>query len=304
MARQYRGGSGAASSQAMLNERARLLVTGGSGELGGRVACLAREVWDVTATYLTHPKDVLGVTWHQLDVRDASAVAALVAEVRPAVVIHTAAANPNVGIEFELVNADGTRHIASAAANAGARLVHLSSDVVFDGEQGHYTEDKPPSAITDYGRSKALAEAHVQAVGGEAVIVRTSLIYGWRPQLTRQIRWIVEGLREGRPVWLFTDELRCPVWIESLAAAVIELARLDYVGVLNVAGAQALSRYEFGLRLAQAHGLDPGDIIPASSRDSGQVRPLDCTLDCCRARALLRTPLPGVDEVLLSRVHP
>jgi dTDP-4-dehydrorhamnose reductase len=68
--------------------------------------------------------------------------------------------------------------------------------------------------------------------------------------------------------------------------------------VLHVAGAQVFSRYEFGVRLARFHGLDPGPLIPARSRESGLHRPLDCTLDCSRARALLRTPLPGVDEVL------
>jgi len=110
-------------------------------------------------------------------------------------------------------------------------------------------------------------------------------------------------------VRLFTDELRCPVWVESLAAAVVELAGMDYTGVLHVAGAQPLSRYEFGLRLLRFHGLDPcrtcpersRRVIPARSRDSGLPRPLNCTLDCSRARALLCTPLPGVDEVLKQR---
>ena len=296
----------------------KMLVTGGSGYLGGWVVRLARAGWDVTATYLTHPVDEPGATvrlsalrlnaqrkphgeaWRRLDVRDEPAVAALVAEVRPAVIVHTAAAHPGNSADFEAVNTAGSRHVARAAAAHCARLIHISTDALFDGEKGNYTEDDPPTPITPYGRSKALAEEEVRSSGAEAVIVRTSLIYGWRPRLARQVRWIVDDLEAGKPVRLFTDELRCPVWVENLAAAVVELAGLDYTGVLHVAGAQILSRYEFGVRLLRFHGLDPGLVIPARCRETGLRRPLDGTLDCSRARALLRTPLPGVDEVLAS----
>jgi len=249
--------------------------------------------------------------------RDKAAVTVLVDQIRPAVIVHTAACNPGYGTDFEATNTTGTRHVVRAAAACGARLIHISSDVIFDGEKGNYVEDDPPSPITPYGRSKALAEEEVRASGAESVIVRTSLIYGWRPRVARQVRWIVEGVKSGQPVRLFTDELRCPIWVESLAAAVLELAGMDYTGVLHVAGAQPLSRYEFGLRLLRFHGLDPGPpcseqsqraypeqsrrVIPALSRESGLHRPLDCTLDCSRARSLLRTPLPGVDEVLDCR---
>jgi dTDP-4-dehydrorhamnose reductase len=278
-----------------------MLVTGGSGYLGKWTVRLARATWNVTTMYLTHPadqKDEPGATWCRLDVQDEAAVRALVDEVRPAAIVHTAASNPGEGADFEATNALGTRHVARAAAACGARLIHISTDALFDGEKGHYVEADPPSPITPYGRSKALAEEEVRASGASAVIVRTSLIYGWRPRLDRHTRQVVDNLKTGQPVRLFTDELRCPVWVESLAAAVVELAGLDYTGVLHVAGAQPLSRYEFGVRLARFYGLDPSPIIPARSCESGLRRPLDCTLDCSRARVLLRTPLPGVDEVL------
>ena len=279
-----------------------MLVTGGSGYLGEWIVTLARPAWDVTATHLHHlpalDTDDPGVTWRRLDVRDRTAVNTLVHETSPAVIIHTAALNPGQGTDFQAVNALGTRHVARAAAAHHARLVHISTDVVFDGEKGNYVEEDLPSPITPYGRSKAQAEAEVWDSGAETLVVRTSLIYGWRPRIDRNTRWIVGDLRAGKPVRLFTDELRCPIWVESLAAAIVELAGLTYTGVLHVAGAQVLSRYELGVRLARFHGVDPGPLIPARSRESGLHRPLDCTLDCSRARALLRTPLPGVDEVL------
>ncbi len=275
-----------------------MLVTGGSGYLGGWVARLACTGWDVTATYLTHPANDPGATWRRLDVKDEAAVAALVEKVHPAVVVHTVAVNPRKGGDFEAINMTGTRHVARAAAACGALLIHISTDALFDGEKGHYTEKNPPTPITPYGRSKALAEKEVQNSGAEAVIVRTSLIYGWRPRVDHQVRWIVDDLEAGKPVHLFTDTLGCPIWVESLAAAVVELAGMEYTGILHVAGAQQLSRYEFGVRLLRFHGIDPALVVPALSRESGLVRPLNLVLDCSRARALLRTPLPGVDEVL------
>lgn len=279
-------------------EKPRLLVTGGSGYLGGWVVRLARPGWDVTATYLSHPVDGPGVSWCRLDVRDRPAVAALVEEVHPAVIIHTAAMNPGGGRDIRATNIAGSYHVARAAARWDARLVHVSTDVLFDGERGNYVEEDPPSPVTPYGRSKARAEEEVEQSGAEAMIVRTSLIYGWRPERDRQTRWMLDKLAAGEPIRLFTDELRCPIWVESLAAALVELAGMDVIGRLHVAGAQVLDRYAFGQRLLRFHGVDPAPLVPTLSRESGLNRPLDCTLDISRAQALLATPLPGVDEVL------
>ena len=276
----------------------RLLVIGGSGYLGDWVVRLARSTWDVTATYFTHPVAHPGATWRHLDARDADTVAALMADAHPDAIVHTAAANPGPDADFTGTNVTGTRNVARVAAGAGVRLVHVSTDVVFDGERGDYTEDDLPNPITEYGRSKALAEEEVSASGARAVIARTSIIYGWCPHIDRQARWILDSLRDGTPIYLFADELRNPIWVESLAGALVELAGHDYTGVLHIAGAHPLSRYEFGTRLARFHGIDPGPITAASSRASGLIRPLDCTLDCSKARTLLKTPLPGVDTVL------
>ena len=270
-----------------------MLITGGSGYLGGWVVRLARAHWDVTATFLAHTPDEPGADWHRLDVREKAQVESLMHQIHPTVVVHTAALNPMQATDFDAVNVDGTRHVARAAAGIGARLIHISTDALFDGQKGNYTEDDPPSPITPYGRSKALAEEAVRDAGGEAVTVRTSLIYGWQPTVARAAQWMLDDLRAGKPVRLWTNELRCPIWVEDLAAAVVELAGLSYTGVLNMAGAQTLSRYEFGTRLLRFHGVDPSSVTPAD-----KPTPLDGTLDCSRARELLETPLPGVDEVL------
>jgi len=232
-----------------------------------------------------------------LDVRDEAAVVRLLKAVAPHVVIHTVASYE--AEELQPVIVEGTRHVAKASQAVEARLIHLSTDLVFNGRKGNYCEEDPISPITPYGRAKATAEEIVHETVADAVIVRTSLIYGWDP-IDRGTRWVLESLRDGQPIHLFTDEMRCPIWVETLAHAVLELAVSDYRGVLHVAGSQALSRYDFGMRLARFHGLDPAGITPARSCESGLVRPLDCTLDVRRAQALLKTPLLGVDDVLVT----
>ena len=101
-----------------MRAKPRLLITGGSGYLGGWGARLARADWDVSATYLSHAADETGIHWRQLDARDEAAVDAFVGEVCPQVVVHTAALNSGQGDDFETVNADGSRNVARAAAPA------------------------------------------------------------------------------------------------------------------------------------------------------------------------------------------
>jgi len=275
----------------------RLLVTGGSGYLGRWIAELARPDWQVTATYATGPAELDGVDWRHLDVRDKQVVESLIAAVKPQVIVHTAALNPGQGNDFVGVNVAGTANVAGAAQNVGSRLIHMSTDMVFDGEQGNYTEADSPNPRTDYGRTKADAEQAVIDSGADAAIVRTSLIYGWRPTIARAAQWMIDTAERGDPVQLWADEMRCPIWVESLAAAIVELAGIDHTGPIHVAGGEAISRYELGLALLRFHGIGT-DGVSAIPSPPDANRPLDCTLDISLAERLLSTPLPGVSAVL------
>ncbi|MDW8318579.1 MAG: SDR family oxidoreductase [Anaerolineae bacterium] len=273
-----------------------LLVTGAAGFLGSEV--VRRAVHDprfaaVWGTVYSQPLAAAGVQAVPLDVTQRRQVHQVLADVRPQVVIHTAYNKRDEHLDAVVVA--GTQHVAEAAALVGARLVHISTDLVLDGEHAPYDESAAPSPIHPYGRAKAAAEAIVRATAPNHVIVRTSLICGLEP-MDAATRWIVETLRSGQPITLFTDELRNPVWVADLAAALLELAAGDFVGLINVAGPQVVSRYEMGLRLARHFGLDPSLIRPGLSRESGLIRPRDCRLDTGLARRLLRTRLRGYDE--------
>lgn len=268
----------------------KLLVTGGSGYLGAGILKRAPQTWQIAATYFARPIAHGNAAAFRVDVRDADAVDHLFGEFRPEVVIHTAA--QMTGDQLLAVNADGSRNIARAAARVNARLIHLSSDVIFDGEHAPYDENAAPDPISPYGESKARAERAVLDELPRAVIVRTSLIYGFDPLDPRTRQTL-----NGEMPRLFTDEYRCPIFVDDLADALRELAQNEFAGVLNIAGAQRLSRYEFGVKMANAFHVAPRFTGALSASYPGR-RPRDCTLDVSLAQKTLRTRLRGVDQVL------
>jgi dTDP-4-dehydrorhamnose reductase len=249
----------------------RLLVTGGTGYLGQELVRVAAKVgWDVEAG--------------RVEIRDADAVGSLLRGFAPDVVIHTAYRQD--GPEAWSTNVDGSEVVARAARAAAARLVHFSTDVVFDGRKGApYVEEDPASPITDYGRSKAEAERRVARANPAALIVRTSMIYGGPG--ARPSKHELAALDPGNT--FFTDEIRCPIQVGDLVAALLELVDLDVSGPLHVAGPDAVSRAEFA-ELASG--------CPVRTAPAPASRPLACALDSSLAQSLLRTTLRGVRTVL------
>jgi len=236
----------------------RLLVTGGAGYLGSE---LRRQAPDALATWHRTPVPD-GV---RLDIRDVDATMRCFLKNGPDVVIHTA---------YVMGDADtivrGSHNVALAAHRAGARLVHLSTDLVFDGEHGApYTEDDEPRPVTAYGQQKLEAELLVRRLHPEALIVRTSLLYG--PPDGPQ-----EALVRRDDVTFYTDEIRTPIRVRDVAAALLRLTCEH--GILHVAGPEPLSRQAFAARLRGG---------PVKGRPTPPGRARNVALDSSRARTLL-----------------
>lgn len=279
----------------------RLLVTGGAGFLGHH---LIREAtrWEVHATYYrTAPPTDLKATFHQCDVCDRAAVSRLIASIRPMVIIHTACSNRSPQDIAGIVPA--ACHLAEAAREMSCRLLHLSSDMVFDGEHAPYDETQILRPITAYGKAKAEAEGCICSLLPGAVIVRTSLLYGVDP-LDHQTRWLAEDLAQGRVVRLFIDEIRSPIWVRTLAKALLELTRIPFAGPLHLAGPEPLTRWELGLNMLEWLGKTPPELLLPSTRSaSDTIRPRDLTLNIDKAKEVLSTPLLSIAEVR-RRHHP
>ncbi len=270
----------------------RLLVVGGSGHLGGEVCRLAVGAdWAVVGSYHRRPGGHAGVRWQPLDIRDLSTVVDLVSTVEPDAVVNAAYA-----YDDRAVTADGAANVAIAAAAGGARLVHISSDVIHSGRAWPYQDDDPPEPLYPYGTAKADAEAAVRTADPSAVLVRTSLLVG--DASSQHVGFCLDLLTGRRSGVLFADEIRCPIAVEDLSCAVLELARTTYAGPLNVAGPEPVSRAEFGHLVARRYGLDPAGFTTSTIAESGLVRPGRIELDSGRAHAMLRTRLRPVSELL------
>ncbi|MEI5527910.1 sugar nucleotide-binding protein [Streptomyces brasiliscabiei] len=270
----------------------RVLIIGGSGFLGTELVRQAVAAGHETAaTFASRPGRSSGVVWHRLDVRDAVGVARLLADVDPSIVI-----NASSGLADWAVTADGAVRVALAAAEQGCRLAHVSSDAVFSGAHVRYDESSLPDPVTPYGAAKAAAETAVRLLVPGAVVARTSLILGHgRSGHERTVHDLAAGTRDGV---LFTDDIRCPVHVEDLAAALWEIALSDAAGVFHLAGADALSRHDLGVLIAQHQGLD-GAQLPAGRRaDTNLLGALDVRLDSRATQQRLRTRLRGTHEFL------
>ncbi|MFB4289485.1 NAD(P)-dependent oxidoreductase [Nonomuraea sp. ATR24] len=273
-----------------------ILIVGGSGHLGSRLVRLAHAAGhSVTATYTTRPQSGPEARWSPVDLRIPDQIAAVIAATRPSIVINAASG----GADWA-TTADGAAHVAVAAKAHGCRLVHVSSDAVFSGTRVRYDEDALPDPVTPYGAAKAAAETAVQALDPAAVVARTSLIIGDGD--SKHEEFVHALAMRHRAGVLFTDVVRCPVYVGDLAAALLEVAAGGHAGIVHLAGADAVSRYELGRLIARRAGHDPSDLPHGRRAQTGPGAALDVRLDGARTQGLLGTRLRGARE-FLRRPH-
>ncbi|KAB1982821.1 SDR family oxidoreductase [Streptomyces triticiradicis] len=264
-----------------------VLIIGGSGFLGAELIRQTSAAGHKTAaTYATRPGDACQTVWYHLDLRDAERLDSVMAEVSPRLVI-----NASSGKAGWAVTAQGSVRLAMAAARYGSHLVHVSSDAVFSGARVHYDESCLPDPVTPYGAAKAAAETGLLAVYPEAVVARTSLIIGdGRSVHEHAVHELAAGVRDGV---LFTDDIRCPVHVADLAAALLELASSNASGIHHLAGRDALSRHELGILIARRDGLDASRLPKGLRAQSTLPGALDVRLDSQATQRKLSTTLRG-----------
>jgi dTDP-4-dehydrorhamnose reductase len=241
-----------------------------------------------------------------VDLSNPDTVAPAFLEARPDVVVHTAAL-ARVGDCFQnpdrarLVNTEGTVLLARLAAECGARLVYVSTDLVFDGQRGGYQETDPTNPLSVYGRTKRDAEATVLACPRH-VVVRISLLFG--PSLGGKPTTFdeqVAALLSGRTLTLFEDEWRTPLSAQVAADSLVSVALSDFSGLLHLGGPERLSRLEMGQRLAVHLGVAPSLVVANKRGDvaTAEPRPRDTSLDSQLWRSLFANQAwPGFDDAL------
>lgn len=287
--------------------RMRWLVTGASGFLGERIASvLVARGHPVVAHGRRVTPRVPGAENALADLADPGEAVRLVESSRVGALVHAAALTDVALCQREPALAsrdilDSTRNLAHAwrSLQPSSPAIALSTDLVFDGASAPYAEGSPPKPISVYGCLKLQAEESFLALDG-GIVLRAALVFGLPGTRGRGfVSWMRGELLAGRPLVLFRDEFRTPVWTDDLADAVERLVLTGAPrGCYHAGGGERLSRAEMGVALARALGVDESLVRPAALAESTYAapRPRDVSLDSSRLRHTLRwTPVGFMD---------
>ena len=244
----------------------RILITGANGLLGQKLVKLYEQREDVQLIATARgaqriPKG--NFVYQEMDITSAEEVLKVVVDNQPHVIINTAAMthvdqcelNPE---ECQKLNVNAVSHLIKAAKETGSFFIQLSTDFIFDGENGPYKEDDKPNPLSKYAVSKLDAERLVMDSGLDYAIARTMLVYGVVPDMSRSniILWVKKSLEEGQHIKVVNDQWRTPTLAEVLAKGCMLIADKKITGVFNISGKDLLTPYDMALATAAFFQLD------------------------------------------------
>ena len=281
----------------------KLLITGCNGFLGMNLAdhFISRGFEVLGADLAEGPIDER-IRYLKADLADEREANRVFADLLPEAVINTVALVDLDQCEKDKVlarrvNIKTAENIASLAKKHQARLLHISTDHLFAGNRSFYKEEDEPAPVNNYGRTKLAAEKAVLSEHPEAAVIRTNF-YGWsypghRPTFAE---WLFAGLKNGSPLPLYTDFYFTPIEISFLCEALEEVIGSNSIGVLNVAGTQRCSKYEFGIMMAKLFDLDTSNVRPVTLKDMELAvkRQTDLSLSTDKFRKRFKTGLPDL----------
>lgn len=279
------------------------MIIGASGQIGSAIygSAGAERKSEVVGTWKTKPAHGL----RKLDITDRSRVFRLVRDFSPDV-IYLCAAMTNIDRceqEFDesyKVNVLGTHNLIDAANRLGAKLVYISSDYIFDGDDGPYTELDAPNPLSVYGLHKLIGEQMVATTCENYLIVRSTLVFGWEEIGKNFIIRLRQRLSQKQYVKVPSDQIATPTYNRNLSNAILELTKNNAHGVYNLAGTSLISRYDFALQAARIFGLDPRLIVPVTTAKLEQParRPLKAGLNVKKSQSEMSTKLLTSEEGL------
>ncbi|MCJ7631545.1 dTDP-4-dehydrorhamnose reductase [Candidatus Bathyarchaeota archaeon] len=285
----------------------KILITGASGLLGEKVANLApQHGLEVYGSYKDNPTSLENSI--NLDLADKDAIISVSKKVKPDVIMNCAAltdvdlCEQDKDLAME-VNAEVPLYLAEASNTVGAHLVHVSTDYVFDGKKGMYSEDDEPNPINLYGSSKLLGEKNVASTARSWCVARTSVVFGWgREKRPNYATWIIRGLREQKRLNVVTDQFASPTLNTNLAAMLLEVTEQKLQGLIHLAGGNRIDRFTMATKIADVFNLDKTFLTPVGSGSINWLarRPKDSSLNVSKATEELETKPLGLDKALIE----
>jgi len=288
----------------------KLLITGVSGFLGWNICSKAKDSYDIYGTVFSHRIEVPGVKIVQINLTNFQELKNLFREISPEGVIHTAAdSRPEYcqlnRDETKKINTDASINIAGLCSDYAVPFVFTSTDLVFDGLNPPYKEEDSVSPVSIYGEQKVAAEEGILKVYPGGAICRMPLMYGLpSPVSSSFIQPVIEKMKKGEELKLFTDEFRTPV-SGSDAAAGLLMAHDRVKGILHLGGPEIISRYDFAVLLKDILNLSQAKLVPVKQKDIRTVapRPHDVSLDSRKAMAMGFRPLSPAQELKRTALY-
>ena len=288
----------------------KILITGASGFLGWNLCQQARANWQVYGTYYSQPVTIPQTTLYKIDLRDYEQLKQLFATIKPDAVIHTAAASkPNFcQTNFEeshSINVTASVNIARLGAEYNIPLAFTSTDLVFDGENPPYKETDSVCPICIYGEQKVTAEQEMLKIYPVTAVCRMPLMFGLpSPVANSFLQGFINSLKAGKELNLFSDEFRTPVSATTAAKGLLLVIEKRVNGIIHLGGKERISRYEFGLLLAEIINCDRSLLKPGKQKDVKMAAPRspDTSLDSSKAFALGYQPR-SIREELISIIN-
>ena len=284
----------------------RILITGSNGMLGQRAVqfYLKNENVELLATSVEEKSLIENVDYISCDIKDRNSIKKIILDYCPDFIIHTAAFT-NVDLSEKLredawkINVKGVEYISEAARAIDTHIIHISTDYIFDGKDGPYSENAIPNPLGYYGRTKLASENALRISNTYFTILRTNVLYGIalnsRPDF---VRWVVSSLDENRNIRIVNDQINNPTFIDDLVQAINKIIEFKKTGIFNVGGIEFLSRYDFTLRIADYFNLDKKLITPIRTEELKQSarRPLKSGLIILKAETELGYKPHTIDE--------
>ncbi|MCJ7577527.1 MAG: dTDP-4-dehydrorhamnose reductase [candidate division Zixibacteria bacterium] len=291
-----------------MNAYATVLITGANGLLGQKLVTDFHPHYKVIACDL-HPESFFSfpnLSYENLDITDRRQLGFHISFYHPQVIINAAAYTDVDGCEIHkdkarAVNVGGVRNLVSFCREQKIKLIQLSTDYIFNGENGPYFEEDPPDPVNFYGETKLESERIIKESGVDFLIIRTNVLYGFGKNVKSNfLLWLLEKLSQNEKIKIVTDQFNNPTLADNLSLCILEMVKKNISEIYHIAGSEYLSRYDFAIKVADKFNFDKNNILPTKTELLQQKakRPYKGGLKIDRAQSILETKLLSVNQAL------